>query len=71
MTKKEIIADIVFEDKKEEGKSSSTTVSDRLIEFGRKMKELEERKKSKKIVVPRKRLYEDKDDERNDPNYDW
>ena len=35
------------------------------------MKELEERKKSKKIVVPRKRLYEDKDDERNDPNYDW
>jgi hypothetical protein len=71
LTKKEIIADIVFEDKKEEGKSSSTTVSDRLIEFGRKMKELEERKKSKKIVVPRKRLYEDKDDERNDPNYDW
>jgi hypothetical protein len=42
------IGDIVFEDKKEESESSNTTVSDRLIEFGRKMKELEERKKSKK-----------------------
>jgi len=64
-------ADIVFEDKKEESESSNTSVSDRLVEFGRKMKELEESKKSKKNVVSRKRLYEDEDDERNDPNYDW
>jgi len=64
-------ADIVFEDKKEESESSNTTVSDRLIEFGRKMKELKESEKSKKIVVSKKRLYEDEDDERNDPNYDW
>ncbi len=64
-------ADIVFEDKKEESESSNTTVSDRLIEFGSKRKELEKSKKSKKIVVPKKRLYEDEDDERNDPNYDW
>jgi hypothetical protein len=47
-------ADIVFEDKKEESESSNTTFSDRLVEFGRKMKELEESKKSKKIVVPKK-----------------
>jgi hypothetical protein len=64
-------ADIVFEDRKEESESSNTTVSDRLVEYGRKRKELEESKKSKKIVVPKKRLYEDGDDERNDPNYDW
>lgn len=65
------LADIVFEDKKEESKSSNTTAYDRLIEYGRISKELEERRKSKKIVVPKKRLYEDEDDERNDPNYDW
>lgn len=47
-------ADIVFEDKKEESESSNTTVSDRLVEYGRKRKELEKSKKSKKIVVPKK-----------------